>query len=281
MERYLRACANTSCNHLLRFGLGDWCCPDRDKMTPSIVTSTGNYYGMLKRMAFFAELLDKNADQCCYSQLADAVRTAFVAEFRNDDGSWSDGSPTACATALYFGLSLDPQTDARTLAEQMRSLGHRAQFGILGAKYIPRMLAEYGFAEDGFKILTQPEFPGWGNWVEQGYTTLLESWSGKASLNHIMFGDVSAWFYQYLAGITPDPRNPGFKHFTIKPNLVQGLGLVNATHICPYGTIAVSWRRDGEDVTLQLDVPMQTTATLHLPGRSVETLSGGCHEFSF
>jgi len=31
------------------------------------------------------------------------------------------------------------------------------------------------------------------------------------SRNHIMFGEIGAWFYKALGGIKPDPDQPGFK----------------------------------------------------------------------
>ena len=51
--------------------------------------------------------------------------------------------------------------------------------------------------------------------------------------NHIMFGDISAWFYEALAGINPDPAKPGFKHIIIRPRPVGDLKWVKAWHRSP------------------------------------------------
>ena len=53
------------------------------------------------------------------------------------------------------------------------------------------------------------ELPGWGWQVDHGATTLWENWNGKDSQNNIMFGDISAWMYQYLGGIRPLKETPG------------------------------------------------------------------------
>ncbi len=81
-----------------------------------------------------------------------------------------------------------------------------------------------------------------------------------------MFGDISAWFYQELAGIHADMSQPGFKHFLVRPRLVDGLDSVDATHESPYGPIQVKWARDTDhSVTLMVHVPVNTTATICIP----------------
>lgn len=279
MKRYLAACAELAYDHLLDFGLGDWCSPDRDTMTPRCITSTGNYFDMLIKMSLFARLLDKKRDASIFASTAEKVKNAFIAAFIQADGTWGDGSPTATATAIYFGLSPSPATDAMTLAKLMQERKHLACFGILGAKYIPRVLAGYGFADDAVKLFTQPEYPGWGHWVKQGFTTLPEHWSCKSSLNHIMFGDVSAWMYQYAAGISPKPEAPGFKHFLIQPHPVDGLTQVTAEHRCPYGIIKVNWHIDNGIFRLKINVPSATLATVILPDATEWTVKSGIHNF--
>ena len=279
MKRYLSACAELADGHLLDFGLGDWCSPDSKTMTPRCVTSTGNYFDMLRKMSVFARLLGKERDAAIYASAADAVKKAFIAAFMHDDGSWGDGSPTAAATAIYFGLSPSPATDALVLAEQLRLNGHLACFGILGAKYIPRVLAGHGFGADAVELFVQPEYPGWGYWVRRGLTTLPEHWSCKSSLNHIMFGDVSAWMYQYAAGISPQLDAPGFKHFSIKPHPVGGLTNVTAEHRCPRGIIKVDWRIDNGMFLLKIELPSATKATVILPDATVRMVETGSHDF--
>ena len=164
---------------------------------------------------------------------------------------------------------------ARRLAEIVQANGCKADFGIFGAKYVPRALAENGHASVAFRMLTQPEYPGWAHWLRQGATTLWESWNGDASRNHIMFGDISAWMYQYLAGIIPDPAQPGFKNTIIRPNPVTGLDWAKAWHQSPYGRIEVAWRLSDSRFELDLTVPANSTATVEWPcGCSDVSLDG-------
>jgi len=71
-------------------------------------------------------------------------------------------------------------------------------------------------------------------------------------VTHIMFGDISAWFYKYLAGIRPDPELPGFKRVLIRPYLAErsGVGFAPSTSaltvqsVPPGSAMAIifSWR---------------------------------------
>ena len=82
-----------------------------------------------------------------------------------------------------------------------------------------------------------------------------------------MFGDISAWFYESLAGIRPDPVVPGFKKIVIKPAIVGDLTWVKAGHISPYGKIVSGWKLDGKTLTLNVEIPPNTTAMVYLPAK--------------
>ena len=57
-----------------------------------------------------------------------------------------------------------------------------------------------------------------------------------------MFGDISAWFYQYLAGITPDEKHPGFSYVKIRPFPVQGVDRFKAKYQSAFGAIEIAWQ---------------------------------------
>ena len=275
MKRYVEYCRGMSENNLVRFGLGDWCHWDRFRIAPVELTSSGYYYNDIVRLTRFATLFGKESDAEEYTALAESVKKSFNQTFYKGDGIYADGSMTALSAALYFHLAeQDRELTARKLAELVRARQHRADFGILGAKYVPRVLADYGFAEDAFRMITQPEFPGWGYWVKQGATSLWEHWNGCSSQNHIMFGDISAWMYQYLGGATPCFETPGFRRFRLRPCLVPQLDFVKMSHETPHGPLRVSWQRTAEGVRCDFEIPENCTAVLELPGRSAEEVRG-------
>jgi hypothetical protein len=87
-----------------------------------------------------------------------------------------------------------------------------------------------------------------------------------------MFGDISAWFVEYVAGIRPGA--PGYKQVIIKPDLMNGLGWAQATHESPYGTISSAWQLNGQAATLNVTIPPNTTGKIYLPrlGRALTNL---------
>ncbi len=108
--------------------------------------------------------------------------------------------------------------------------------------------------------------------IENGATTVWELWNGNTadpamnSHNHVMLvGDLVMWFYEYLGGIRPDPKVPGFKHIVLDPVPVDDLDHVRATHESVYGAIASEWTRTGKAFRWTVTVPPNTTATVHVP----------------
>jgi len=116
-----------------------------------------------------------------------------------------------------------------------------------------------------YRLATQTRYPSYGWWKKQGANTLWEDWKGSYSHNHIMFGDISAWFYRNLAGIQPDIRQPGFKHIIIRPQPAGDLRWVRAEHLTPYGAVKVVWRIRKKQFVLEVTVPANTTALVTLP----------------
>lgn len=187
----------------------------------------------------------REAEECLAG--ADAIRAAFNRAFYRGGGLYAGGQPTALAAPLFFkGLCADGAEDdvASELARRMRGNGHRACFGILGSKWIPRALSDHGFIDDAWRIFTQPEAPGLAAWTRE-YDTLWEILDTDReypySKNHIMFGDFSAWAYEYLAGIKI--VEPGFAKVDVKPHLPEGVDSFDIRHRSPRGEIRVVMKR--------------------------------------
>jgi alpha-L-rhamnosidase len=81
----------------------------------------------------------------------------------------------------------------------------------------------------------------------------------------IQAGDVDAWFYQTLAGIRP--AAPGFKKILIEPSIVGDLIWVKAHFDSPYGRIISNWKIEGNQLTMDVTIPANTTATVLVPAK--------------
>jgi alpha-L-rhamnosidase len=116
--------------------------------------------------------------------------------------------------------------------------------------------------------------------VSQGATTIWELWNGDTanpamnSGNHLMLvGDLVTWLYENLAGIRPDPAQPGFKHIVMHPIPVGDLTFVKASHQSPYGKIVSDWKREGDRFTWSVTVPVNTTATAYVPASDAASVN--------
>jgi alpha-L-rhamnosidase len=269
MRRYVDHLTRLSHDGIVEAGLNDWA-PWKTQ-TGAAITSTAYYFVDARIVAHAARLLGFHADAVKYDALAESIRRAFNRRFFHPDtGLYDEGSQTALACALHQGL-VEPADRERVLnalvAAIDRTDGH-LDTGILGAKYVLNALLDHGRPDVAARILTRTDAPGWIHWLRQGATTLWEQWNGTESRNHIMFGDVSAWFYKALAGIRPDPAAPGFKRFTLRPELVADLTWAKADYDSVRGRIDTRWERRENRFRLELTVPANTTATVHLPARA-------------
>ncbi|MFI5386019.1 MAG: family 78 glycoside hydrolase catalytic domain [Fimbriimonadales bacterium] len=297
MKRYVDALAAKTKDGVIPFdSLGDWV--PWSTQTSSQLTSTAFLFLDARIVARAAGItiplsqheqnlwpLPRPAEAEHYSNLAEATRLAFNEHFWDATHKWyGNGSQTAQAISLYFGLvPEDRKNDTfAALVKDAERQGH-IDTGILGAKYVLRVLSENGRSDLAYKLVARKEQPGWGWWIEQGATTLWEDWKGESSLNHIMFGDVSNWFVQWIAGIQFAPE--GYRRFLIKPHPVGDLTWARAWHDSPHGQIVSEWSRNGSAFRLKVVVPANCVAFITMPGQPEDAaketrIGSGTYEFT-
>jgi len=271
---------------LIKYGLGDWCPPPDTASAPRDLQTTAIVLGDCQIMGQVARLFGHDADAARFDEMAARLRASWRAAYLTRDGGVAGDEQTSLGCALHYGL-LEPEEKPAVvsrLLDAVKKAGGRPTFGILGAKWVPRALADAGYVEEAFEMIRGEEFPGWVHWLRQGATTLWENWDGEASRNHIMFGDISAWLYRYLGGIRPLEAYPGFEQFTLAPQLVDSLQWVHAEHDSPYGKITSEWTRNGATVEFRVTVPANTVAHWTPPGSRGpgvgQTLEPGDHRFT-
>ena len=244
MKRYLSFIGGKADKDgLVEYGLGDWCYGEKfTKPTPVRLTDSAWIYHFNRELAAWARRFNEPGIAEEADVRAETIRRAFNKVFWRGNGIYADGQWTALAAPLYFkGLCVDGEETnvVRRLVESVRQRKHRAHFGILGAKWVPRILAEYGHIDDAWMLFTQPEMPGWAYWLRSGYGSLMENWDMSNSRNHIMFGDLSAFAYECIAGIVP--IEPGFRKVRFAPHAPKGVSSFEARHLTPCGEIRAGW----------------------------------------
>lgn len=253
------------------WGLGDWV-PVKSK-TPKEFTSSTYYYVDVVILSKTARLLNKQTDYKKYSALAEKIKKAVNDKYLNPEtGIYGSGLQTEQSIALHWGLVPDNLKGkvADNLAKRVISYNKHIDVGLLGTKTILNALSENGYSDLAWEVASQETFPSWGWWIVNGATTFYENWpldaASDISMNHIMFGEISAWYYKALGGIFPDEEQPGFKNVILKPNFVSGLEQFEATYNGPYGTILSSWEKKKDNVAYQVTIPSNSKAKLYLKG---------------
>ena len=276
IKRYVDHITDISPEYRTDWGLGDWV-PVKSK-TPKEFTSSIYYFVDATILAKTAKILEKEEDFIKYSELASRIKNVLNSNFFNSKTAiYGSGFQTELSTALFWGIVPKDQVEkvANNLAKKVISDNKHIDVGLLGSKAILNALSENGYADLAYQVATQKDFPSWGAWIKDGATTLYEDWKvdedrkGAMSRNHIMFGEISAWFYKALGGIKPDPNQPGFKNIIIEPHFVEGLDKFNAEHIGPHGTIHSSWIKNNDRVKYDLIIPANSSASLIFKGKKL------------
>lgn len=269
---------------LTTWGLGDWI-PVKSQSTVEFGSSI-YYYVDTKILANAAKLFNRVDDYEKYTALAEKIKKAFNEKYLNrENGVYDKGIQTQQSSTLYWDIVPEDMKSkvVKALAESVEADDCFVDVGLLGSKTILNALSDNGYADLAYKMVSKDTYPSWGYWIATGATTLYEAWDetqGEVSLNHIMFGEISAWFYKALAGIKVDSEEPGFKNILLQPNFVDGLSYAGATFDSPYGVIEAKWRREGKKVLYEIVIPPSATAELTVPKgfviKGIEDLSMRC-----
>ncbi len=200
----------------------------------------------------------------------------------------SYGSQTGTAMALHSGLV--PDGEEQCVADGLAALimkksGGRYTTGIFGHRPLYTLLNDFGHADVTRHLWHVEGWPSLRFMTEQhGLTTWPEvpfDWpAGERyrgnSYNHPMQSGFAAVFHESLGGIRPDPDQPGFRHFILKPCFLPGLDWAEAEHRSPFGMISSRWKREGGKVIWTVAVPAGSSAAVELPlYRSAEIMLNG------
>jgi alpha-L-rhamnosidase len=291
MKKWLAYLERHSKNHIIPVNTristaGDW--ESVDDVTPKDLIGTFYYALDVAQVAEMAVAIGKDADAAAYRKQFGEVRAAIIGKFVAPDGRVAKGSQTAQVFALHLGLYPDGLREKvlGKLLENIKAHDDHLTTGYLGTQWLLPVLVENGRPDVAYKILLQRTQPSWLFMASMGQTSLWEGWtslkpdgvfgSKRTSLGHSALGSCGDWMFQGIGGIVPDPASPGFKHFIIRP--IPGGTLKNAemTYQSPYGKISTRWILNGKQFALEVEVPVNTSATIVLPtGNSSGVTEGG------
>ncbi len=265
---------------------GDWENVDDDTFKDVVATA---YYALdLMQMAEMAEAIGKTTDAAHYREQYQKVRAAFIGKWVSGNGLVAKGSQTAQVFALYIGLYPDGKKEAvlEKLVENIEAHGNHLTTGYLGTQWLLHVLADNGRLDVAYAILQQTTQPSWIFMTSMEQTTLWESWDTlgsdgnflnekRTSLGHSALGSAGDWMFQAIGGLVPDSKHPGFHHFYICPRPGGTLKQAEMGYPSPYGKIATRWIIKGNKMVLEVEVPVNATATIMLPAMQADRITEG------
>lgn len=261
-------------NSLHHWFLGDWALPNEDRQldTESIdLVSSCSMSWFYDTMRKIANVLGKTDDAKAYEKkhrdINEKIQKTF---FHASTGTYGTGLQLDQAFPLFVGAT--PQDQVDQIQKNLRELTRRDfdnHFftGLVGIPVITWWLTQYGDAQLFYTMLSQHSYPGYLYMIDNGATTTWEHWEATRSRIHNCYNGIGSWFYQALGGIVPDEAAPGYRHFFIKPQPVDGISNVRVSKNTPYGNISIDWHKDANKFDIKIEVPVGTTATLSLPFR--------------
>lgn len=275
MKNYVDYLGTKATNHIVSYGLGDWYdygthAAGYSKNSPIALSATSHYFYGASLVAKAAKLLNRTEDISKYETLTADIKSAFNKEFFNvETKQYGSSSQFSNAVPVFMDI-VEPQYKAavmQNLLADIKAKGDRLTTGDVGNRYLFQALARNGENETMYKMNNHYDAPGYGFQIKFGLTTLTEQWDPTKgnSWNHFMLGQIEEWFYQSLAGIVPDNKNPGFKHFFIQPEIISDMTFVKATYKSIYGNIASAWEKKDGKLILKVEIPTNTSATIKLP----------------
>ncbi len=273
---------------------GDWCVPpespelihsqDPNRKTAKPVLGTTYFYNDLRLMARYANLLGKDKDADKFNALAKKIKNAYNQKFFDPQACrYDNGSQTSYVLPLAFGM-VPKQYEEKVFNNLVDKIIHETNghigTGLIGGQWLMRVLSDHGRPDIAYTIATQKTYPSWGYMIENDATTIWELWNGDTanpamnSHNHVMLvGDLNIWFMEYLVGIKSDPEKPAFKHIIMRPHPVKGLDYCKGDYRSMHGTIASHWKKDAGLFIWDIEIPVNTTATVCIPAQTAEDIS--------
>jgi len=264
-------------------GFGDWL--NLGGSASADVMDTAYYAYMAGLMAEMAQAIGRTDDAQRYDKLHDDVKAAF-AKFFGPDGALKDSSQTGYALAFSMNLVPDDlrQKAAGKYAEEIKRFDWHLATGFIGTPRLLPGLHAAGQDATAYRLLLQETYPSWLFQVKLGATTMWERWDGWTpdrgfqsigmnSFNHYAFGAVGEFLYSAVGGISP--AIPGYGKIRIAPIPGSGLTWANTSFDCPYGKIVSNWKHDGDKLTMDVTVPANTAATIHVPAANAAAVREG------
>ncbi|MET8761874.1 family 78 glycoside hydrolase catalytic domain [Lentzea sp. NPDC004782] len=250
--------------------LGDYLAPGTGGLPPedTRLTATAYLYRALLHTAELGDAIGTPVPR--YREVAANLLSAFNRTFLDGDHYRTARDPdyrqTSNAVPLAFGMvpAGSVQAVADRLAAEVKANGNHVNVGCLGASVLLKVLSDNGHADVAHAMAVERSYPSWGYWFANGADTMWEMWdAGTRSRNHYFKGTVAQWLYEHVAGLRPGDE--GYRTFQVRPNATTGVSWAQLEFDSVRGRIGVAWTEVDGVLRLTVEVPVGSTAEVHVP----------------
>ncbi|MBN2293311.1 MAG: hypothetical protein JXM70_12850, partial [Pirellulales bacterium] len=269
---------------------GDWLSLEAgwNRLEEHKVIATAYFAEDTRMMSEMAAVMGESSLSAQWAALVPQIRSAFVNAYRNANGSIYQGTQCAYAIALGMNMVTDPAQRNETAArfiEKLAADNYHLRTGFLGTPWLLPALTGIGRNDLAFRLLLNQDYPSWGFPISMGATTMWERWNSinpdgtfgpvdMNSFNHYAYGAVGNWMYGNIGGL--QALEPGYKKSLIAPLIgFGGLTSASCSQETVYGRLATDWSISDTNITLRVEVPVNTTAVVHVPAGPGATIDEG------
>ncbi|MCL2595319.1 MAG: glycoside hydrolase family 78 protein [Promicromonosporaceae bacterium] len=223
--------------------------------------------------AKIAEALGRPEDAARYATLAENTRDAWCTEFLAADGRTATDTQAAYVRALAFGLIPDRLREAAAarLVELIRANDTHLSTGFLSTAFLLPVLVDAGHTDLAYELLLRRTPPSWLYMIDHDATTIWEDWEGideqgaHDSLNHYSKGAVAEFLHTHVLGLRQAEDSVAWTQAIIVPVPGGGLTWAKGEHLTPQGLIRVEWQQAAGELTVNVELPPATEATVIFP----------------
>ncbi|MCM3412752.1 alpha-L-rhamnosidase [Metabacillus litoralis] len=285
---YIRAQGDNEFAWNTGFHFGDWLALDAKEdsyfgATPNELVATAFYAYSTQLLRDTANVLNNAEDVKEYTDLLNQIKKHYRDEFVTPLGRLAVSTQTAHVLTLMFDLVEGKVKEriAKDLNEMILDNDYHLQTGFVGTPYLNLSLSNNGYHETAMKLLLQESYPSWLYPVTKGATTIWEHWDGLKedgsfwsddmnSFNHYAYGAIGDWMYRVVAGIDMDESEPAYKKILIHPEIGgREMTYARASHHSMYGQIVSSWKITHEQIRIEVEIPVNTTAHIFLANAKI------------
>lgn len=279
-------------NGLVEYGLGDWCqveAPGPEKFsTPLCVSDTLMSINIYRKASKLFEIINYNSEKEFCDKMLNQILISFRKNCIDDNLEILGKTQTGQAMALYYGAFEEKEKEKaiKHLITYIKESNDHFNVGVLGARVLFRVLSKYGYSDLAYKLITNPTFPSYSWQLQFGATSLWESFYNMdkdfnmysnmtfevLSMNHHFWGDISAYFIEYIVGIKINPSIGDYHNILIEPHIIKDLKYAEGSHIMPFGTIYVRWENNDGQFKVKISCPRQARCQLKLPNKKIFTI---------